>query len=235
MGRKSIPPLVLKDILRLRANGLSFREIGERCGLSHTAVRLYYQQAQAKDLKWDKAKYHSESKLVQEFKRLKTHPSKYHEPDFDEYAKLLYLRKIRGIDDAYAYYCEDDKSGEKYSRASFFRLFQKWRQDNGENKLTFLSHNWAAGECCQIDYSGDTLTLIVTLNDDRIEYRSVQIFVGVLPIQNISSVLQLKIKLEVVGLKPLLRCSSFSEGFLLELCLTTQLPWSKKLADTFLF
>lgn len=181
MGRKSIPPLVLKDILRLRANGLSFREIGERCGLSHTAVRLYYQQAQAKDLKWDKAKYHSESKLVQEFKRLKTHPSKYHEPDFDEYAKLLYLRKIRGIDDAYAYYCEDDKSGEKYSRASFFRLFQKWRQDNGENKLTFLSHNWAAGECCQIDYSGDTLTLIVTLNDDRIEYRPVQIFVGVLP------------------------------------------------------
>ena len=48
MGRKSIPPLVLKDILRLRANELSFREIGERCGLSHTAVRLYYQQAQAR-------------------------------------------------------------------------------------------------------------------------------------------------------------------------------------------
>lgn len=99
MGRKSISPSVLKDILRLRSNGLSFREIGERCGLSHTAVRLYYQQAQAKDLKWDKAKYHSESKLVQEFKRLKALPSKYHEPDFNEYAKLLYLRKIRGIDD----------------------------------------------------------------------------------------------------------------------------------------
>lgn len=38
MGRKSISPSVLKDILRLRSNGLSFREIGERCGLSHTAV-----------------------------------------------------------------------------------------------------------------------------------------------------------------------------------------------------
>lgn len=182
MGRKSISPSVLKDILRLRDNGLSFRAIGERCQLSHSAVRRYYQQAQKRNLSWDKVKYHSDAKLTGEIKQLQQPPKvKYHEPNFDEYSKLLYLHKIRGIDDAYAYYCEEDEPGKKYSRSSFFRRFQHWRQAAGEGKNTFLSHNWAAGECCQIDYCGDTLTLTVPLNDNRFDYRPVQIFVGVLP------------------------------------------------------
>ena len=114
MGRKSISPSVLKDILRLRDNGLSFRAIGERCQLSHSAVRRYYQQAQKRNLSWDKVKYHSDAKLTGEIKQLQQpRKVKYHEPNFDEYSKLLYLHKIRGIDDAYA-----------------GKFFFKWLQDS---------------------------------------------------------------------------------------------------------
>lgn len=95
-------------------------------------------------------------KLKAELQTPKLKTSDYIEPDFDHYAKLLYLRKIRGIDDAYAYYCNEGKEGKKYSRTSFFRHFKQWRKKTAEAADTFLSHNWSAGDCCQIDYSGDT-------------------------------------------------------------------------------
>lgn len=132
-------------------------------------------------MEWNDVKHHSNTKLKTELQTPKLKLSEYDRPDFDRYAKLLYLRKLRGIDDAYNYYCEEDGGGKKYSRASFFRRFQQWRKETGEDNNTFLSHQWSAGDCCQIDYSGDTLYLTVQIDQFRFEKRPVQIFVAVLP------------------------------------------------------
>ncbi len=181
MGRKPISDDLLRDILRLRSKDISFREIAKMCGIGRTTAQDYYRLACEKGLTWDTVKHHSNQKLQTELKSPKLKPSCYVEPDFDSYAKLLYLHKIRGIDDAYAYYCEEAGSDKKYSRSSFFRRFQEWRVANGENKNVFLSHNWSAGDCCQIDYSGDTLTLLAQIDEHQFERKKVQIFVAVLP------------------------------------------------------
>lgn len=149
MGRKPISDQLLREILRLRSNGSSFREVAKLCGIGRTTAQDYYRIAKSKGLEWEEVKHHSNVKLKTELQIPKLKTSNYVEPDFDHYAKLLYLRKIRGIDDAYAYYCSEDKDGKKYSRTSFFRHFKQWRQKAGEASDTFLSHNWSAGDCCQ--------------------------------------------------------------------------------------
>lgn len=181
MGRKPISDQLLREILRLRSNGSSFREIAKSCGVGRTTAQDYYRIAQSKVLEWKDVKHHSNTKLKAELQTPKLKTSDYVEPDFDLYAKLLYLRKIRGIDDAYVYYCNEYKEGKKYSRTSFFRHFKQWRKKTGEATDTFLSHNWSAGDCCQIDYSGDPLYLTIQVDQLHFEKRPVQIFVGVLP------------------------------------------------------
>lgn len=172
---------MLREILRLRSQGTAFRTIANICGISRTTAQDYYRLARAKGLDWNDVKHHSNTKLKTELQTPKLKPSEYDEPDFDRYAKLLYLHKIRGIDDAYNDYCEESSCHKKYSRASFFRRFQSWRKVAGEELNTFLSQQWAAGDCCQIDYSGDTLYLNVQMDQLRFEKRPVQIFVAVLP------------------------------------------------------
>lgn len=181
MGRKPISDQLLREILRLRSNGCSFREIARLCEIGRTTAQDYYRIAKSRRLEWEDVKHHSNVKLKAELQTPKLKTSDYIEPDFDQYAKLLHLRKIRGIDNAYAYYCNEDKEGKKYSRTSFFRHFKLWRKKTSEAVDTFLSHNWSAGDCCQIDYSGDTLYLKVQIDEFQFEKRPVQIFVGVLP------------------------------------------------------
>ena len=181
MGRKPIPDQLLREILRLRSQGKSFRAIAAICGVGRTTAQDYYRLARSKGLDWNDVKHRSNVKLKTELQSPKLKPSAYDEPDLDRYSKLLYLRRIRGIDDAYNYYCEEDGDGKKYSRASFFRRFQQWRRESGKENTTFLSHQWSAGDCCQIDYSGDTLYLNVQVDQYRFEKRAVQIFVAVLP------------------------------------------------------
>ena len=181
MGRKLIPDQLLREILRLRSQGTPFRAIAAICGIGRTTAQDYYRLAKAKGLEWNDVMHHSNTKLKTELQTPKLKLSEDDKPDFDRYAKLLYLRKLRGIDDAYNYYCNEDGSGKKYSRASFFRRFQQWRKETGEENNTFLSHQWSAGDCCQIDYSGDPLYLTVQIDQFRFERRPVQIFVAVQP------------------------------------------------------
>ena len=119
MGRKPISNQLLRAILRLRSQGKAFRAIAAICGVGRTTAQDYYRLAKSKGLDWNDVKHHSNAKLKTELQSAKLKPSAYDEPDFDRYSKLLYLKRIRGIDDAYNYYCEEDGDGKKYSRASF--------------------------------------------------------------------------------------------------------------------
>ncbi len=39
LGRPAIPPVTAKKVRNLREEGLSFRKIGEKAGISHTAAK----------------------------------------------------------------------------------------------------------------------------------------------------------------------------------------------------
>lgn len=101
MGRKPIPDQQLREILRLCSQAPPFRAIAAICGIGRTTAQDYYRLTKAKGLEWNDVKHHSNTKLKTELQTPKLKLSEYDKPDFDRYAKLLYLRKLRGIDDAY--------------------------------------------------------------------------------------------------------------------------------------
>jgi len=45
LGRPPVPPVTVSKCRRLRERGLTFRAIGEKTGLSHTAVRRLLEKA----------------------------------------------------------------------------------------------------------------------------------------------------------------------------------------------
>lgn len=80
MGRKPIPDQLLREILRLRSQGKSFRAIAAICGVGRTTAQDYYRLARSKGLDWSDVKHHSNVKLKTELQSPKLKPSAYDEP-----------------------------------------------------------------------------------------------------------------------------------------------------------
>ena len=145
-------------------------------------MRKYFHAAEKIGLDWNQAKYHSRQRLFNELQAKQSSPKDYVIPQFQELARLIFLRKINTIDEAYGVYLMQEQRARHYSRATFHRKYNQWLKNNQQKwEDSYLSHNWVSGQCSQIDYSGDQLTLQVEGVNGVFETRKVDIFVGVLP------------------------------------------------------
>ena len=66
MGRKLIPAQLLREILRLRSQGKSFRAIATICGVGRTTTQDYYRLARSKGLDRNDVKHHFNAKFKTE-------------------------------------------------------------------------------------------------------------------------------------------------------------------------
>lgn len=146
--------------------------------ISRAAAQNYFNSAQSKGIDWESAKYHSNAKVVQTLQTPSNKESSYQEPDFEELAKLRLLRKVLSKDEAYQYYLDKADGQKTCSRATFYRLLSQWLTEKKVNSPdSYFLQSWTSGQCCQIDYSGDCLSLQVEQANSRHETHKAEIFV----------------------------------------------------------
>lgn len=172
MGRLAMRHV--RDVMRLRAAGLSIREIGRRVGAVPSTVRLTIRRYEAAGLGWPLTDDITDAVLEERlFAGPGTKPGQRRraEPDWAAIHREL-KRKHVTLSILWEEYIATEPYGYRYSR--FCELYRAW-----ESRLSVtMRQSHAAGDKLFVDYAGDGIPVVI----DRLtgKRRTAQIFVAVL-------------------------------------------------------
>jgi transposase len=168
----------VREVLRLKAAGVSGHEIARRVGVAPSTVRLTLRRLAAVGLSWPLPPDLSDAALeAMLFSRVGTKQGhrRQAEPDWATIHREL-KRKHVTLSILWDEYIEQHPDGYRYSR--FCELYRGW-----EARLSVTMRQiHAGGDKLFVDYAGDTVPVIV----DRLtgETRPAQIFVAVMGASN---------------------------------------------------
>ena len=178
MGRLAMRHV--RDVMRLRAAGVSIREIGRRVGAVPSTVRLTIRRLEAAGLSWPLADDITDAVLEERlFAGAGTKPGQRRraEPDWAAIHREL-KRKHVTLSILWEEYIASEPDGYRYSR--FCELYRDW-----ESRLSVtMRQSHAAGDKLFVDYAGDGIPVVIDgLTGKR---RTAQIFVAVLGASNLT-------------------------------------------------
>ncbi|WP_407119264.1 IS21 family transposase [Bradyrhizobium sp. LMG 9283] len=163
----------VREVMRLKAAGLSIREIGRRVGAVPSTVRLTIRRFEAAGLSWPLADEVADTVLEERlFAGAGAKPGQRRraEPDWAAIHREL-KRKHVTLSILWEEYIASEPHGYRYSR--FCELFRAW-----ESRLSVtMRQSHAAGDKLFVDYAGDGVPVVDRLTG---EIRNAQIFVAVL-------------------------------------------------------
>ena len=175
---RRMPMRKIIDALRLRASGLTLREIGASLGTGHSTIRGHLKRCDEAGLSWPLPEGMSEADLeARLFQRQGGQMrSGLVQPDWPAVHRELKRSKSVTLSLIWEEYrAAHPTDGYGYSR--FCELYRRW-----EGRLTPTMRQFHfAGERAFVDYAGDTLDVIDGLTG---EIRPAQIFIGVLGASN---------------------------------------------------
>jgi transposase len=178
MGRLAMRHV--RDVMRLKAAGLSIREIGRRVGAVPSTVRQTIRRFAAAGLSWPLADDITDAVLEERlFAGAGTKPGQRRraEPDWAAIHREL-KRKHVTLSILWEEYIASEPDGYRYSR--FCDLYRAW-----ERRLSVtMRQSHAAGDKLFVDYAGDGIAIVI----DRLtgKRRTAQIFVAVLGASNLT-------------------------------------------------
>src|ERR1700752_852234 len=172
MGRLAMRHV--RDVMRLRAAGVSIREIGRRVGAVPSTVRLTIRRLEAAGLSWPLADDITDAVLEERlFAGAGTKPGQRRRAEPDWAAVHRELRRKHGtLSILWEESIAGEPGGYRYSR--FCELYRAWE---GRLSVT-MRQSHAAGDKLFVDYAGDGVPVVIDgLPGDG---RAAQIFVAVL-------------------------------------------------------
>lgn len=174
---RRLPMRKIIDALRLRASGLTLREIGASLGVGHTTIRDHLKRCDLAGLTWPLPDGASEAELERRLFQPQGGETRrgLAPPDWPQVHREL---RRKGVTLALVweeYRAAHPDDGYGYSR--FCELYRRWE---GRLSPTMRQHH-LAGERAFVDYAGDTLDVIDGATG---EVRQAQVFVGVLGASN---------------------------------------------------
>ncbi len=176
MPAKRLSMRKIREVLRLKAQGLSDREVARSVKAARATVRRIRLRAEAAELDWPLADDPTESALDALLFPPHPPPGAHQRPVPDwkyNYAELS--RKGVTLQLLWLEYKEAHPDGFQYSR--FCDLFREWK----DCLDPVLRQEHKAGEKTFVDYAGQTVGVVDT---ETGEIRQAQIFVGVLGASN---------------------------------------------------
>ena len=178
MPQERLPVRKIKEVLRLRALGLSQRQIAQSCAVSQATVSDYLKAADTADLKWAEVADWDDDRLWKAvapsrtpsrvIPRDRVHPPG---PDYPAIRRELQTNKHVTLQLLWEEYREQNPDGYRYSR--YCDLYRSWLRC----QEVVLRHEHRAGEKLFVDYAGDTIAIY---NDGLGEVWQAAIFVAVL-------------------------------------------------------
>src|SRR5579859_6684807 len=169
----------VRDVLRLKAAGVSGNEIARRVGVAPSTVRLTLKRLAIGGLRWPLPVEISDAALeAQLFTAVGTKQGhrRHAEPDWAEIHREL-KRKHVTLQILWDEYIEQNPEGYRYSR--FCELYRGW----ASRISVTMRQSHAGGDKLFVDYAGDTVPVII----DRLtgKTRPAQIFVAVMGASNL--------------------------------------------------
>lgn len=176
MPAKRLSMRKIKEVLRLRAQGLSDREIGRAVGAARTSVRRIRKRAEGAGLSWPLPPDLTDSALEKLLFPPHPPPGIYERPlpDWKHVHREL-RRKGVTLQLLWLEYKTTHPDGYQYSR--FCYLYGEWKATIDP----VLRQEHKAGEKIFVDYAGQTVPVV---DPDTGEIREAQIFVAVLGASN---------------------------------------------------
>lgn len=166
----------IKEILRLRALGLTNRQIAGSINSSHSTVGEYLRRADAAGVGWQSAAEMDEGVLEEALFKKPVLPAKRPKPDF-VYIHRELKRKGVTLKLLWREYLEANPDGYRYTQ--FCHRYKKWA--GRQNPVMRQSHK--AGEKMFVDYAGLTMPII---DPSTGEVSEAQIFVAALGASNLT-------------------------------------------------
>lgn len=176
MPAQRIPMRKLKDTLRLRAAGLTVRQISRSLRISTGVVSKYLQLAHRAGLSWPLPDHFDDATLERTIYGVAPHPtgaSRFAEPD---YAQMHEQLKRKGVTLRLLweeYRAEHPDDG--YQLTAFSARYREWERSLKRS----MRQIHTAGDKLFVDYAGPTVTVF-----DAGQPRQAQIFVAVLGASN---------------------------------------------------
>jgi transposase len=176
MAARRLSMRKIKEVLRLKANGKSFREIANSCNIGHSTAREYVLRAKSVGLSWPlpadlddvclEALLYPETELISGRRAML--------PDM-QYIHRELKRKGVTLHLLWYEYKESHPNGYQYSQ--FCLLYRQWAQ----RLHACLRQPYRAGEKLFVDYAGQTVPIVEPTTG---ELKEAQIFVAVLGASN---------------------------------------------------
>ncbi len=173
-----LPMRKIREALRLRANGLTTREVGESIGVGRTSVSTYLKRAERAGLSWPLPEGLDDAAL--EALLFPAPPADaatvYPRPDWTHIHRELRRSGVT-LSLLWEEYRERHPKGYGYSR--FCELYRRW-----EGKLApVMRQHHVAGEALYVDYAGATFEIT---DPETGEVREAQFFVAALGASNLT-------------------------------------------------
>ena len=167
-----LPMRKIKEALRLRASGLTTREVGESIGVGRTSVSAYLKRAERAGLSWPLPEDLTDAAL--EALLFPAPPANaaavYPRPDWSHIHQEMRRPHVT-LSLLWEEYREDHPTGYGYSR--FCELYRRW-----EGRLTpVMRQHHVVGEALYVDYAGSTFEIA---DPQTGEVREAQFFVAAL-------------------------------------------------------
>jgi transposase len=168
----------VRDVLRLKAAGVTGNEIARRVGVASSTVRLTLKRLAAAELRWPLPAELTDAALEEQLFAAvgkKQGHRRLAEPDWTTIHREL-KRKHVTLQILWDEYIEAQPDGYRYSR--FCELYRAW----AARLSVTMRQSHAGGDKLFVDYAGDTVSVII----DRLtgKTRPAQIFVAVLGASN---------------------------------------------------
>ena len=173
-----LPMRKIREALRLRASGLTTREVGDSIGVGRTSVNEYVSRATRAGLSWPLPDDLTDAAL--EALLLPAPPpdaaTSYPKPDWAHVHRELRRPGVT-LSLLWEAYREAHPQGYGYSR--FCELYRRW-----EGKLApVMRQHHVAGEALYVDYAGTTFEIV---GPETGELREAQFFVAALGASNLT-------------------------------------------------
>jgi len=175
MATKRLSVRKIKEVLRLKASGLSNRQIAHICSIGRSTVADYLIRAAAAGLSWPLADDIRDESLERLLFPPPPHPST--ERPLPHWPKIHKELKRKGVTLALLWEEYKAQYPEGYQYSWFCELYREWR---GKLKV-WMRQVHKAGEKLFVDYCGQTAEVV---NPATGEVREAQIFVAVLGASN---------------------------------------------------
>lgn len=164
-----------REILRLNSLGLNKSQIAEACNCSRTTVIQALRQAEIKCIHYPLPDSMSDKELARILYPSKAKRSQFKMPDYDYVHKELQKSGVT-LNLLWLEYCEKCLANGEVPYQS--TQFNKYYNDFLAKKSVTMHLNHKPGEIMQVDWAGDTATVIDT---DTGEVIKAYVFVAVLP------------------------------------------------------